>query len=263
MTALLSVTGLTCRFGRLLALDRVDLQLQEGERRAVIGPNGAGKTTLVNAVTGVVRPSRGRVFLASRDVTAAGPGRRARSGVARTFQTPALAGSLTALENVILGLRPERRPGRQPGRWWSGGPGWRGSGGRDRRRERARRALRTLDQLGIGGLAGIPAGRLAHGQRRLLEIAVALAARPRLLLLDEPAAGLTDADLPQLLAVLDRLSDRVTVLLVEHHLDVVTAVADTVTVLHQGRVLATDKPAVIATHPEVSEVYLGKVAGPC
>ena len=239
MTALLSVAGLTCRFGRLLALDRVDLQLHEGERRAVIGPNGAGKTTLVNAVTGVVRPSRGRVFLASRDVTAAGPGRRARSGVARTFQTPALAGSLTALDNVILGLRPERRS------------------------DRARRALRTLDQLGIGGLAGTPAGRLAHGQRRLLEIAVALAARPRLLLLDEPAAGLTDADLPQLLAVLDRLSDRVTVLLVEHHLDVVTAVADTVTVLHQGRVLATDKPAVIATHPEVSEVYLGKVAGRC
>jgi branched-chain amino acid transport system ATP-binding protein len=258
MTALLSVAGLTCRFGRLLALDRVDLELHEGERRAVIGPNGAGKTTLVNAVTGVVRPSRGRVFLASRDVTAAGPGWRARSGVARTFQTPALAGSLTALDNVILGLRPER----QPGRWWSGGPGWRGSG-RERARERARRALRTLDQLGIGGLAGTPAGRLAHGQRRLLEIAVALAARPRLLLLDEPAAGLTDADLPQLLAVLDRLSDRVTVLLVEHHLDVVTAVADTVTVLHQGRVLATDKPAVIATHPEVSEVYLGKVAGPC
>jgi branched-chain amino acid transport system ATP-binding protein len=245
VTGLLSVSGVTCRFGRLVALDRVDLELPEGQRRAVIGPNGAGKTTLVNVVTGVVRPHRGRVMLAGRDITAAGPASRARAGVARTFQTPALAGSLTALENVLLGcsrLRAERR--------WA-------------RRPLALRALRRLDELGIGSLARTPAGQLAHGQRRLLEIAVALAAEPRLLLLDEPAAGLTDADLPQLLAVLERLPERVTVLLVEHHLDVVTAVADMVTVLHQGRVLATDKPAVIASYPEVSEVYLGKVAEPC
>lgn len=240
---LLSVTGLTCRFGRLVALDGVDLALPEGERRAVIGPNGAGKTTLVNALTGAVRPVRGRVWLAGRDVTTAGPARRARAGVARTFQTPALADSLTALENVLLGLR-------------------RGAG-RPGRRERVLRALRELDALGIGRLAGVPAGELGHGQRRLLEIAVALAARPRLLLLDEPAAGLTDADLPQLLGVLGRLPERVTVLLVEHHLDVVTAVADTVTVLHQGRVLATDKPSMIATHPAVAEIYLGKPERPC
>jgi len=240
---LLSVTGLTCRFGRLVALDGVDLALPEGERRAVIGPNGAGKTTLVNALTGAVRPVRGRVRLAGRDVTTAGPARRARAGVARTFQTPALADSLTALDNVLLGLRRG-----------SGSPG---------RRERVLRALRGLDELGIGGLAGVPAGQLGHGQRRLLEIAVALVARPRLLLLDEPAAGLTDADLPQLLAVLGRLPEPVTVLLVEHHLDVVTAVADTVTVLHQGRVLATDKPTMIATHPAVAEVYLGKPERPC
>lgn len=242
MTGLLSVVGLTCRFGRLVALDRVSLDLYPGERRAVIGPNGAGKTTLVNVVTGVVRPTRGRVLLDGRDITRAGPARRARSGVARTFQTPALAGSLTALDNVLLGLR--HRPGQ----------------GRSARVDRARG---WLADLGLDRLAGVPSGQLAHGQRRLLEIAVALAAEPRLLLLDEPAAGLTDADLPLLLAALDRLPDQVTVLLVEHHLDVVTAVADAVTVLHQGQVLATDKPAVIATHPAVSEVYLGKVTGPC
>jgi branched-chain amino acid transport system ATP-binding protein len=122
------------------------------------------------------------------------------------------------------------------------------------------RALRRLDELGIGRLAGVPAGQLAHGQRRLLEIAVALAAEPRLLLLDEPAAGLTDADLPHLLAALDRLPESVSVLLVEHHMDVVTAVADTVTVLHHGQVLATGEPAVIAAHPAVSEVYLGRLS---
>lgn len=244
-TGMLSVTGLTCRFGRLVALNEVDLDLYEGERRAVIGPNGAGKSTLVNVITGAVRPGRGRVVLAGRDLTTAGPARRARAGMARTFQTPALAGSLTALDNVLLGVRRSGGTARtRP---------------LPRRRERVRLALRRLDELGIGGLAGVPAGQLGHGQRRLLEIAVALAAEPRLLLLDEPAAGLTDADLPQLLAALARLPDPVTVLLVEHHMDVVTAVADTVTVLHHGRVLATDKPAVIASHPAVSEVYLGKV----
>jgi branched-chain amino acid transport system ATP-binding protein len=256
MTGLLSVAGLTCRFGRLVALDRVSLDLYPGERRAVIGPNGAGKTTLVNVVTGAVRPTRGRVLLAGRDITGAGPARRARAGVARTFQTPALAGSLTALENVLLGVR--RSSAGPVG--LAGRPEWVRRTERVGRAERARRALRRLDELGIGRLAGIPAGQLAHGQRRLLEIAVALAAEPRLLLLDEPAAGLTDADLPHLLAALDRLPESVTVLLVEHHMDVVTAVADTVTVLHQGRVLATDRPSVIAAHPAVAQVYLGRVS---
>jgi ABC-type branched-subunit amino acid transport system ATPase component len=231
MNVLLSATDLTCRFGRLAALDGVDLELRAGERRAIIGPNGAGKTTLVNLLTGTVRPASGRVTFAGRDITTARPARRARLGIARTFQTPALADSLTALDNVVIGAR------RQP--------------------ERVLHALRQLAILGIARAAHTPAGQLAHGQRRLLEIAVALAARPRLLLLDEPAAGLTDADLPRLLDCLHRLPDQVTVLLVEHHMDVVTAVATTVTVLHHGRVVATGTPTAIATDPTVAEIYLG------
>jgi branched-chain amino acid transport system ATP-binding protein len=236
MSVLLSAAGLTCRFGRLAALDGVDLDLAVGERRAVIGPNGAGKSTLVNLLTGTVRPSGGRITFAGRDITTAHPARRARLGIARTFQTPALADSLTALDNVIIGAR------RQPGPRREGG---------------ALYAVRQLAILGIARTAHTPAGRLSHGQRRLLEIAVALAARPRLLLLDEPAAGLTDSDLPRLLDCLHRLPDRVTVLLVEHHMDVVTAVATTVTVLHHGRVLATGTPTAVATNPKVAEVYLG------
>lgn len=244
MTVLLSVAAVGCRFGRLAALDGVDLELAVGERRGVIGPNGAGKTTLVNVITGTVRPQRGRVLLAGRDVTRLGPARRARSGVARTFQTPALAGSLSALENVVIGAwaAGRRRAGWRPGR----------------RRELALRALRQLDLLGIAHLARTPAGQLAHGQRRLLEIAVALAARPRLLLLDEPAAGLAAADLPALVTALTRLPDQVSVLLVEHQLDVVAAVADAVTVLHHGRVVVTDHPKAVADHPAVAETYLGK-----
>jgi branched-chain amino acid transport system ATP-binding protein len=221
MTELLGLRGLTRRFGSLTAVDGLDLVVGEGSRHAIIGPNGAGKTTLLHLIAGTLRPTAGRVVFAGRDVTAAGPARRARLGLARTFQTPAVCDSLTARENVLIGA-------------------W-----RRRRREREAAALRQLDALGLGSLAGVPAGRLAHGQRRLLEIGVALAAQPRLLLLDEPAAGLTDADLPHLLDALHALPERQAVLLVEHQMDVVGAVADTVTALDRGREVGTGPPGTV------------------
>jgi branched-chain amino acid transport system ATP-binding protein len=244
---LLSVRGLVRRYGRLVALDRLDLDLAAGARHAVIGPNGAGKTTLLHLVAGTVRPTHGRVRLAGLDVTTMSPARRARLGIARTFQTPAVCPSLSALDNVVLGAW-RHMPGRGPGAWWGG-----------RYRLLAARGLRLLDRLGIGHLAGQPAGALPHGQQRLLELGVALAARPRLLLLDEPAAGLAPEDLPLLVACLRRLPADVTVLLVEHHLDLVTSVAGTVTVLHHGRVLATGTPRQVTRDPAVAEVYLGDV----
>lgn len=241
---LLSVRHLTRRFGRLAAVDGLDLEVADNARHAVIGPNGAGKTTLLNLIAGTIRPTGGRISFAGRDVTATGPARRARSGIARTFQAPALADSLTGLDNVVLGAW--RHSGARAGRV---GPG--------RHRRLATRCLHLLDQLGIPEVAYRPAGTLAHGQRRLLEIGAALAARPRLLLLDEPAAGLTDADLPRLLSCLRQLSGQVTVMLVEHHMDVVSAVAETVTVLHHGQVLATGGPDQVIADPAVKDVYLG------
>jgi branched-chain amino acid transport system ATP-binding protein len=242
--SLLSASGLTCRYGRLTALDDVSLELPAGQRRALIGPNGAGKTTLLGVLAGTIRPTRGRISFAGRDITTLGPARRARVGIARTFQTPALCDSLTVLDNLILGVRGRR--GRAP------------AGGRtERRRGVTLQALRQLDSLGLTRHIHTPAGRLAHGQRRLLEIGVALLARPTLLLLDEPAAGLTQAELPHLLTTLDQLPGSVTVLLVEHHMDVVTAVAEQVTVLHQGKVLTHGTPTQIHTDPMVAQVYLG------
>lgn len=242
MSTVLKLRGLVCRYGRLAALDGIDMDLPEGQRHAVIGPNGAGKTTLINAISGMVRPDRGRVVLADKDLTATGPARRARAGIARTFQTPAVADSLTTLENLKIGA-------------------WRHVGRRGRAAAAAARAHDQADALGLTELADMPAGKLAHGQRRLLEIGVALAAHPRLLLLDEPAAGLAAADLPIMLDSLRRLPAEVTVLLVEHHMDVVTAVANMVTVLHHGTVLAQGCPDDIHTNPAVAEVYLGTPVG--
>jgi ABC-type branched-subunit amino acid transport system ATPase component len=242
MSALLTVEQVACQFGRLAALDQVSLTVPTGQRHALIGPNGAGKSTLLNVVAGTIGPTAGTVRLDGRDITRTGPARRSRLGIARTFQTPALAGSLTALENLAVGawLHTSTAVGRSP-----------------RRRLATARALRQLDMLGLGHLAGVRAGKLSHGQRRLLEIGVALVARPRLLVLDEPAAGLADTDLPALMRCLTQLSREVTVLLAEHHMDLVTAVADVVTVLHQGSVLARDTPAQVGNHPAVTKVYLG------
>ena len=244
MTApLLSACGLTRRFGSLLAVDHVNLALAAGDRHALIGPNGAGKTTLLNLLAGTARPTAGRVILAGRDITRTTPARRARLGIGRTFQTPAVLESLTALDNLVVAA------------WRHTGThaGWRPA----RHRELACRGLHRLDEFGLGDQAHTPAGELSHGQRRLLEIAVALAANPAVLLLDEPAAGLAEDDLTLLLDALHRLPGQTAVLLVEHNQDLVTALARTVTVLHHGRVLAAGTPRDIHTDAAVAGVYLG------
>jgi ABC-type branched-subunit amino acid transport system ATPase component len=248
VTTLLKVAGAIRRYGRLLAVDRVDLALSEGARHAVIGPNGAGKTTLLHLIAGTVKPNAGQVWIFGREVTRLTPARRARLGIARTFQTPAVCQSLTVLDNVVLGAWVHAGGGRS--NWWPA-----------RYQRLTGRSMAMLDSLGLAELADRPAGSLAHGQRRLLEIGAALAARPRLLLLDEPAAGLTDADLPRLLDCLRQLPAHVAVLLVEHHLDVVSTVADTVTVLHRGRVVTTGSPREVATDPAVTSLYLGTEEG--
>jgi branched-chain amino acid transport system ATP-binding protein len=240
---MVAVRGLTRRFGGMAAVDGLDLDVAPGSRHAVVGPNGAGKTTLLDLVAGEIRPSAGTVLIDGADLTRASRARRARLGVARTFQQPAVFGSLTALDNVAIAAW---RAGSGRGRW--------------RRGPYRRLAEECRPHLAAAGLAGSGhrvAGTLAHGERRMLDLAMALAARPRLLLLDEPAAGLTDEGLEDLLTALDALPREVTVIVVEHDFAFVTAVADTVTVLRDGRRLATGSPAAIAADPAVRHAYLG------
>lgn len=251
ISTLLQVQDVSRRYGGLTAVDQVSLSLPAGARQALVGPNGAGKTTLLNLIAGDVRPSAGTIRLEGRNLTRARQAARARAGIARTFQAPALWASATAAEHMVVAAWPHRR-----GRIWIGPR---------RYRALAQLGWQHLHDLGLAGFGDLPAEQLSHGQRRLLEIGVALAGNPRLLLLDEPAAGLVDADLDRLVALLNRLPAAVTLLLVEHNLDVVAAVAQTVTVLHEGQVLTAGTPAEISAHPQVRTVYLGTPAAgtPC
>lgn len=235
------VVGLRRSYGRLNAIDGVDLVVESGSRHALIGCNGAGKTTLLHVLAGTIRPTAGRIRYGDKDITGWSPAARSRAGIARTFQAPALFDSQTVLDNLLLAGWPHDR------RWGRGG----------RRAGLRAAALDRLDRLGIADQAAVPAGRLPHGRRRLVEIAMALVARPRLLLLDEPAAGLTDDDTEQLVSALGALPAELTVVLVEHHQDVVAELADTVTVLHDGVVIASGSHAQVAADPEVVRVYLG------
>ncbi|WP_307853541.1 ABC transporter ATP-binding protein [Kitasatospora sp. RG8] len=247
MNALLGISGVTRRYGALVAVDRLDLTVEPGARHAVIGPNGAGKSTLLGLVAGTVVPSAGRILLDGRDITGTDPARRSRLGIARTFQQPAVLGSLSALDNVALaawrhtGLRGLWRPRRY--------------------RELGRRCHEQLDQVGIAHLASRTACHLSHGQQRLVEIAAALATRPRILLLDEPAAGLADEDTDRLLTVLRQVSTEVAVLLIDHDLAFVNALADRVTVLHEGRSIAEGTPEQVGADPAVREAYLDPRSG--
>jgi branched-chain amino acid transport system ATP-binding protein len=230
MTDLLTLRGVTHRYGDLTAVDAVSLSLAPGQRHALIGPNGAGKTTLLDLVAGAVRPHAGRILFAGRDITGLSAAQRARLGIVRTHQQPAIWPALPALDNLLLG-------------------GWRAAGGLRRlySPQRLRRRLRepcrqVLDLVGLREAWRVPAGELSHGQRRLLEIAIALTGTPRLLLLDEPTAGLWPAEVENLARVLAGLPAEVAVLLVEHHLQFAYTLADLVTVMRGGSHVVTGTP---------------------
>ncbi|MEU0148061.1 ABC transporter ATP-binding protein [Streptomyces sp. NPDC006288] len=239
----LELTGVTRRYGSLTAVDDVSLRLPAGARHAVIGPNGAGKTTLLNLIAGTDRPDHGRIALDGEDITRTGTARRSRLGVARSFQQPSVIADLTVLDNVVLAgwpHHPERRGAwRRPSRY----------------RRHTESAGRHLEAVGLADVAHRPASTLSHGQRRMLDLAAALAGEPRLLLLDEPAAGLTDGDIGRLLGIVGALPESVAVILVEHHVEVVAQLASTVTVLTAGRVLVTGPTQEALAHPEVRDAY--------
>lgn len=247
MTCLLSAEKVTVRYGSLAALTDVDLCVHDGQRHALIGPNGAGKTTLLNVLGATTRPQHGTVRFAGSDVSRLGPAARSRRGIDRTHQRPAVFATLTVSQNIEVAALPRTI---RPRRWWPGGT----------REAARRRATALLDQLDLADLAAVPAGQLAHGQRRQVEIAMALAGRPRLLLLDEPAAGLSATEVGRLAELLAALPRQIAVLLVEHHLDLVYALCDTVTVLRDGRTVAAGTPDEIRTSPLVRRAYADGVS---
>jgi branched-chain amino acid transport system ATP-binding protein len=243
---LLEVRGLTKVFGGLIATNRVDLDVLAGETHAVIGPNGAGKTTLIAQLAGELSSDTGAIRFGGRDVTALPAPARSRLGLARSFQITSVFREFSALDNVALAVQAHAG---HSFRFW-----------RPARHERALRepARAMLDTVGLGERADVVAGTLAHGEQRQLEIAMALATGPRLLLLDEPMAGMGPDESQRMIRFLDALKSRHTMLLVEHDMDAVWALADRISVMLYGRLIATGTPEEIRANAEVRQAYLGE-----
>ena len=243
---LLRIDGLTKRFGGVVASDNIVLDVPAGELHAIIGPNGAGKTTLIGQLSGELQPDAGRVHFDGRDVTALPVYRRSALGLARSFQITSLFLDITALDNVALAV--QAHAGHSFHFW------------RDARDERALRepARAALDRVGIAHRAGEIVANMSHGEHRQLELAMALATRPRMLLLDEPMAGLGPEESGRMVATLRELKRDLTILLIEHDMEAVFALADRITVLVYGRVIASGAPGAIRANAEVRQAYLGE-----
>ena len=241
----LQVVGLSCRFGGVRAVSDVTLAVPSGQRRAFVGPNGAGKTTLFNLISGEAVPSAGRVEVFGRNITALPVRKRIRLGLTRTYQTSRLFSSLLVSENLYLAVLGKQGRYLQPLRT-----------ARDQDLWAQARAMAA--RVGLGDRLDAAAGSLSHGEQRQLEVAVALAGRPRILMLDEPAAGLSPAERELLTDLLLSLDKAITVLLVEHDMDVALRVAGWVTVMHEGRVVAEGSPAEIRASQQVHDLYLGR-----
>ena len=241
----LTLSDVSKTFGGLRAVDGVSLQVEAGERRAIIGPNGAGKTTLFNLISGELPPTQGRITLFGRDITRLPPHRRAALGIARTFQITNLFASLTVMENCLLAVQAllptrlhlHRAVRRYPALY-----------------DRARALLKAV---GIGEKEGETVRNLSHGEQRQLEVALALAGEPKLLLLDEPTAGLSPAESQMMTQLLRTLDRSITLLIIEHHMDVVLDLAERIAVLHFGGVLADGPKDAVRANRQVQEIYLG------
>ncbi len=231
----LSIRGLRKRFGAVAAIDGLDLDIGESEFHAVIGPNGAGKTTLLNLMSGLLAADAGSIMLDGLDITGLPVHRRAKLGLARSFQVTSVLPSMSTAENVELAAQAKVRE----------------------RRAIVGRSMAALERVGIAGRADLLAGRLSHGEKRALELAMALAGEPKVLLLDEPLAGAGYEEATRIIEVLRELKGSFPIVLVEHDMDAVFALADRVSVLLYGRVLASGAPEAVRADPRVVEAYLG------
>ena len=244
--SLLRLQGLSKNFGSLVVTDDVTLDVQAGEMHALIGPNGAGKTTLINQISGLIAPDAGAVFFAGGDVTALPPQTRALRGMSRTFQISSILPAFAVLENVALAVQART------------GSSFRLFGNAAAEPALNIPAMAALEQAGIAHRAGVRAGELSHGEKRALELAIALAMQPRLLLLDEPMAGIGRDETERLVDFLLRLKGQLTMILVEHDMAAVFALADRISALIRGRLLTTGSPAQVRADPQVVTAYLGE-----
>ena len=244
--ALLAVEGLTKRFGGILASDNIALDVKQGELHAIIGPNGAGKTTLIGQLTGMLTPDTGTVRFAGEDITALPAYSRSLLGLARSFQITSLFLDLSVLDNVALAVQAHAGHSFQ---FW-----------RDARKEKDLRepALAALARVGLADRADRQASALSHGEHRQIELAMALAGKPRMLLLDEPMAGLGTDESARMVKLLRELKREYTILLIEHDMEAVFALADRISVLVYGRVIASGAPEVIRANKDVRDAYLGE-----
>ncbi len=240
MTPLLTTEGLSKSFGGLRAVDGVDFSVAPGEIRAVIGPNGAGKTTFVSLICGRIRPTAGAIRFDGVDITGLAAHRRVRLGIAYTFQITSVFAQLSVFDNVALPAQRTIADGRSEA-------------------GRTEAVMSALARTGLDGRADMQAGALSYGHQRLLEVAMGLALRPRLLILDEPTQGLSDGEIEQFIELVREIARTATVLLIEHNMPVVMALADRITVLDAGRTLAEGTPEAIRENAEVQRAYLGTV----
>ena len=245
---ILETIGLEKRFGGIVATNDVALSVAKGARHALIGPNGAGKTTVINLLTGVLRPTAGRIMLDEQDITDLEPHKRVQLGIARTFQINQLFAKLTPLETIGLAVSERMELGRQ---WW------RLTGSKSIVIEES---VDILARFNLADVMGEPTATLPYGKQRLLEIALAIACRPHVLLLDEPAAGVPEAERHGILDAVAALPSDVTVLLIEHDMDIVFSFADRISVLVNGALFVEGAPEEVAADPRVKAVYLGEEA---
>jgi branched-chain amino acid transport system ATP-binding protein len=241
---LLATRGLTRFFGGLRAVGDVDFELPAGQIRAIIGPNGAGKTTFVSLICGRIAPSEGRILFEDRDISALPAFRRVGLGIAYTFQITSIFGNLTAFDNVALAIQNSMQ--REAGSLF-----------RFDAREMDRRVEDALERVGLADRQEAKAATLSYGHQRLLEVAMGLALSPKLLILDEPTQGLSDAEIEGFCALTRSIAERATILLIEHNMDVVMELAERITVFNNGSILAEGTPAEISADAQVQEAYLG------
>ncbi|MCL6707139.1 ABC transporter ATP-binding protein [Pseudomonas sp. R2.Fl] len=241
---LLSTKGLTRHFGGLKAVNDVDFDIRAGEIRALIGPNGAGKTTFVSLLSGRIAPTSGSIEFLGADITRDPAHKRVRDGIAYTFQITSVYGTLSAYENVALSVQSALRRGSKPA-------------GMSAHGLLRKKTLEALERVGLGDRANERAGTMSYGHQRLLEVAMGLALEPKLLILDEPTQGLSDGEIENFCALVKEIARSATVLLIEHNMPVVMQLADTITVLDHGEILASGTPEEIRANEAVQAAYLG------